>query len=96
MLFCNSNYYQSSIAIMLDLGILRYTFEYAHKTGELREVFGTGTAATISLIKELCYKEHSLHFDINGWEVAPGIKDKLAAIREGRIADTHGWMVPVV
>ncbi len=68
----------------------------AHKAGELREVFGTGTAATISLIKELCYKEHSLQFDINKWEVAPGIKDKLAAIREGRIADTHGWMVPVV
>jgi len=68
----------------------------AYKSGELREVFGTGTAATVSLIKELCYKEEVLHFDINKWEVAPALKGKLAAIREGKIADTHGWMVPVV
>jgi len=44
----------------------------------------------------LCYKDHALQFDINKWEVAPSLKNKLAAIREGRIADTHGWMIPVI
>jgi branched-chain amino acid aminotransferase len=68
----------------------------AYQAGQLREVFGTGTAATVSLIKELCYKDHALQFDINKWEVAPSLKNKLAAIREGRIADTHGWMIPVI
>lgn len=68
----------------------------AFKSGELREVFGTGTAATVSLIKELCYKEEILQFDIKKWEVAPALKEKLAAIREGELADTHGWMVPVI
>ena len=67
----------------------------AHKNGTLREVFGTGTAATISFIKELCYKGDSLHFDIDNWTVAPALKATLAAIREGRVADKHGWMVPV-
>jgi branched-chain amino acid aminotransferase len=67
----------------------------AYKNGTLREVFGTGTAATISFIKELGYKGDALHFDIDKWTVAPALKATLAAIREGREADTHGWMVPV-
>ena len=29
----------------------------AYKSGSLKEVFGTGTAATISMIKELKYKD---------------------------------------
>jgi branched-chain amino acid aminotransferase len=64
----------------------------AYKSGQLKEVFGTGTAATISLIKELCYKEMVMQFDVNAWTIAPGIKQQLADIREGRIEDTHGWM----
>ena len=67
----------------------------AYKAGQLREVFGTGTAATISLIKELCYKEVSMKFDVDSWTVAPGIKQKLNGIREGRIADNHSWMVKI-
>jgi branched-chain amino acid aminotransferase len=65
----------------------------AYEAGQLREVFGTGTAATISLIKELCYKEVSMKFDVDSWTVAPGIKQKLNDIREGRIADENNWMI---
>lgn len=65
----------------------------AYEAGQLREVFGTGTAATISLIKELCYKEVSMKFDVDSWTVAPSIKQKLNDIREGRIADENSWMV---
>ncbi|MBM3412056.1 MAG: branched-chain amino acid aminotransferase [Bacteroidetes bacterium] len=68
----------------------------AYKSGELREVFGTGTAATVSLIKELHYKDETLQFDLDKWEVAPALKEKLSAIREGKTADTHGWMIPVI
>ena len=67
----------------------------AYEAGQLREVFGTGTAATISLIKELCFKEVSMKFDVDSWTVAPGIKQKLNDIREGRIADEHKWMVKI-
>jgi branched-chain amino acid aminotransferase len=67
----------------------------AHQNGSLREVFGTGTAATISFIKELCYKGDSLCFDTDKWTIAPALKQNLAAIREGKMPDTHGWMVPV-
>jgi branched-chain amino acid aminotransferase len=67
----------------------------AYKSGALKEVFGTGTAATISLIKELCYKETLMQFDVDAWTTAPAIKKQLTDIREGRIEDTHGWMQPV-
>ena len=67
----------------------------AYQDGILREVFGTGTAATISFIKELCYKGDSLCFDTDRWTIAPTLKRNLAAIREGRMSDMHNWMVPV-
>lgn len=67
----------------------------AYNNGTLREVFGTGTAATISFIKELCYKGDSLIFETDSWTVAPSLKENLLAIREGRMPDSHGWMVPV-
>jgi branched-chain amino acid aminotransferase len=63
-----------------------------YESGELKEVFGTGTAATISYIKELFYKGQSLHFDLDKWTVAPAIKKMITDVREGRVADTHGWM----
>ncbi|MEO6538680.1 MAG: branched-chain amino acid aminotransferase [Ferruginibacter sp.] len=67
----------------------------AHKAGLLYEVFGTGTAATISLIKELRYKDYVMEFDVNLWQTAPGIKKRLNAIRYGKLVDNHGWMIKV-
>jgi branched-chain amino acid aminotransferase len=64
----------------------------AHKQGLLREVFGTGTAATISLIKELRYKDYSMHFDVESWTKAPEMKKRLDDIRESRAEDRYGWM----
>lgn len=65
----------------------------AYKERTLREVFGTGTAATISMIKELKYKDFVMTFDVERWHVAPGIKNRMGAIREGREEDRYGWML---
>jgi branched-chain amino acid aminotransferase len=67
----------------------------AHQAGLLYEVFGTGTAATISLIKELRYKDYVMEFDVNQWQTAPEIKNRLNAIRYGKRADDHQWMVKI-
>lgn len=67
----------------------------AYKAGVLYEVFGTGTAATISMIKELRYKDFTMNFDVDKWQTAPQIKRKLSEIREGKVEDTHGWMFRV-
>ena len=67
----------------------------AHKAGILYEVFGTGTAATISLIKELRYKDYVMEFDVDSWKTAPAVKNQLNAIRYGQAVDNHGWMLKI-
>lgn len=64
----------------------------AYQAGQLKEVFGTGTAATISLIRELRYKDFVMEFDVEQWQIAPALKKTLTDIREGRTADPYGWM----
>lgn len=67
----------------------------AHKAGLLFEVFGTGTAATISLIKELRYKDYVMQFDVNKWKTAIELKKRLNDVRYGKAPDTHGWMFKI-
>jgi branched-chain amino acid aminotransferase len=64
----------------------------AYKAGQLHEVFGTGTAATISLIKELRYKDLVMEFDTDKWKTAPTVKKWMTDIREGRREDKYNWM----
>lgn len=67
----------------------------AYKNNLLKEVFGTGTAATITMIKELRYKDFVMQFDINSWQVCTKVKQKLIDIREGRVADRYDWLMSV-
>ena len=67
----------------------------AHKAGTFKEVFGTGTAATISLIKELRYKDYVMEMDVDTWTTAPEVKKRMNAIRYGQVADSHDWMFRV-
>jgi branched-chain amino acid aminotransferase len=64
----------------------------AYRSGKISEVFGTGTAAVIAPIKELNYKGFIMDFDPANYKVSGSVKSWLNAIREGRIADTYGWM----
>lgn len=64
----------------------------AHRAGLLYEVFGTGTAATITMIRELRYKDYVMEFDTSKWRTAPSLKKQLTDIREGRAADKYNWM----
>lgn len=92
----------STITVLKDMGIVVEEIPVdieemikAYKAGELKEVFGTGTAATISAIRELKYKEEVLVFNTDAWTVSPEVRRKLTAIREGKEADIHGWMVKI-
>jgi len=67
----------------------------AYKDGELKEVFGTGTAATISMIKELRYRDFIMEFDVDKWTVGPTLKTWITDIREGRREDKYGWMYKI-
>ena len=68
----------------------------AARNGLLREVFGAGTAAVISPVSELSYKDERIV--INDGQVGPlsqRLFDELSAIQRGLKPDRHGWMVEV-
>lgn len=67
----------------------------AHKAGILKEVFGTGTAATISPICELKYKDYVMEFNTNTWKVSPEVKKRLDNIRNSKDRDKYDWMYKV-
>ena len=67
----------------------------AYEKGELKEIFGTGTAATIAPIKELGYKDYSIKMDVASWKIAPAVKKRMDAIRAGNETDSHGWLYRV-
>ncbi|HLM47325.1 MAG TPA: branched-chain amino acid aminotransferase [Myxococcaceae bacterium] len=65
----------------------------AHKKGQLREVFGTGTAAVISPVGALGFQDGELKIgDGKVGEVSQRLYDTLTGIQYGTVPDTHGWM----
>jgi branched-chain amino acid aminotransferase len=64
----------------------------AYKNGQLSEVFGTGTAATISMVKELCYNHFVMTFETEKWKIAPQVGRTLNDIKEGKAEDKYGWL----
>jgi branched-chain amino acid aminotransferase len=67
----------------------------AYDRGDLTEVFGTGTAATVSLIKELKFKEKVMFFNTDNCPVSSKLKADMADIKEGKLPDTHGWLYKI-
>ena len=68
----------------------------AARMGRLEEVFGSGTAAVVSPVKQLDYQGQSAL--VNGGGIGPltqQLYDTLTGIQWGRIPDTRGWIVPV-
>ncbi len=93
---------QSVITILQEMGLTVEERDLSideiiesYKAGELHEVFGTGTAATISSIKELGYKDFDMKFDVGSWKTSPEVKKRLNDIREGRSEDKYGWMYKI-
>ena len=66
------------------------------KNGKLNEAFGTGTAAVVSPVGELCRGEERI--TINHGEIGPVTQkmyDTLTGIQFGRLADPHDWIIKV-
>ena len=64
--------------------------------GTLEEVFGTGTAAVVSPVKELDWKGDQVF--IGGGKIGPvtqKLYDTMTGMQWGKIPDTKGWIVPV-
>lgn len=67
----------------------------ASKSGKLTEAFGTGTAAVISPIGTLTYKDEVFFHNDNIGEVSKMLYDTLTKIQKGEIIDTFNWTYEV-
>ena len=68
----------------------------AAKSGSLKEVFASGTAAVISPVGRLIFKENALTVGNGGvGALAKRLYDTLYGIQTGSIADEMGWIVEV-
>ncbi|MBL7699824.1 MAG: branched-chain amino acid aminotransferase [Chitinophagaceae bacterium] len=92
----------SAITLLKDMGVTveekRVNLDEvveAYKAGKVTEIFGTGTAATISMIRELKYKDTVMTFNEDSWKIAPEIKRRMDAIKNGSAPDIHGWMYKI-
>ena len=65
----------------------------AYKNHQLKEAFGTGTAASISHIAELTYHDMHMVLPQEDWGISEWVKQEMNNIRYGKIADTHYWIV---
>ncbi|MBQ3073279.1 MAG: branched-chain-amino-acid transaminase, partial [Ruminococcus sp.] len=68
----------------------------AQKTGKLEEVFGTGTAAVISPVGTLRYKDDVMTIgDGSIGELSQRLYDAVTGIQNGTVEDEFGWIVTV-
>ncbi len=68
----------------------------AHEKNELKEIFGTGTAAVISPVGMLRWQEKIMQIN-NGniGEISQKLYDTLTGIQYGKLEDTHNWIVKI-
>ena len=67
----------------------------ASKNGELKEIFGAGTAAVISPISAFEHDGQVFELKEEDSSYAPFFKEKLMDIQYNRSADQHGWRYEV-
>lgn len=67
-----------------------------HKEGRLQEVFGTGTAAVISPVGELLFKDEKIVINDNQTgPITQKLYDNYTGIQSGKLEDPYGWRVVV-
>ena len=64
--------------------------------GDLLECFGTGTAATVSHVRRIRYKDQTLELPpVEQRKVGPAVRERLLAIMTGTVPDPFGWIEAV-
>lgn len=68
----------------------------ANENGTLKEIFASGTAAVISPVGELCYKDKCAVIN-NGetGELSQRFYTEIQALQNGERDDTHNWLVKI-
>jgi branched-chain amino acid aminotransferase len=93
----------SVITLAKDFGVKvserKISIDEVMKAGEnntLKEVFGTGTAAVVSPVTELTYKNKTIKVNSGGkGSLSQRLYDEITGIQYGTKADKHNWMYKV-
>ncbi|MGA3019981.1 MAG: branched-chain amino acid aminotransferase [Bryobacteraceae bacterium] len=65
----------------------------AYQSGDLRECFGTGTAAVVSHVGRIRYQERIIELPpVEQRKVGATVREKLLEVMTGRQPDAHGWV----
>ncbi|PHO01036.1 branched chain amino acid aminotransferase, partial [Rhodobacteraceae bacterium 4F10] len=67
----------------------------AAKKGELKEIFGSGTAAVINPIKGFKHQNDSFELPEVSDSYASFFKEKLLNIQYNKLEDKHNWRVKI-
>ncbi len=68
----------------------------ASDAGTLEEMFGAGTAAVVSHVAELQYKDKLMTLPpVEDRKIGPMLKRHIDGLRVGKVADPHDWLVRV-
>jgi len=62
------------------------------KSGKITEAFGSGTAAVITPVGKLCYKDDCVSVGQGVGRLTQKLYDTLTGIQTGKIADEFGWV----
>ena len=66
----------------------------AHEAGQLEEMFGAGTAAVVSHVADLRYKDKLMTLPpVEGRKIGPMLKQYIDGLRAGSVEDKFGWLV---
>ncbi|NAS29568.1 branched-chain amino acid aminotransferase [Flavobacteriaceae bacterium R38] len=68
----------------------------AYKRGDLKEAFGSGTAAVVSHISEITHNDTQMVLpNIDESSISKMLHNEINGLRSGRIEDKRNWLVPV-
>jgi branched-chain amino acid aminotransferase len=64
----------------------------AYKKDKLKEVWGTGTAAVVSMVNKIAYEDKIIKLKPKKYELGPRLKEIIDGMRVGKVEDTRGWI----
>lgn len=66
-----------------------------YEKGNLIEMFGAGTAAVVTHVASLTYKDQTITFEESAWSLSTDLKNTINQLRTGEIEDTLNFTIRV-
>jgi len=68
---------------------------HEYEKGNLLEVFGAGTAAVVTNVAAITYKDKTMEFEESAWELSLSMKKYINDLRGGKVEDKYNFTIKV-